>query len=94
MDQETDTGNYREHGQRQAVQHQIKTDVEVTYRHPRPQRLAERLFTIGEKVHPDKRRHQRRQTNSSHADSRGEIFRPASTRERQQDEANQWQNNG
>ena len=40
VNKETHTRDHREHGQRQAVQHQVKTDVKVAYRHPRPQRLA------------------------------------------------------
>lgn len=61
MDQETHTGHHTEHGQRQAVQHQVKTDIEVTDRHPRPQRLAVGLLTISKEVNANKRGHQRRQ---------------------------------
>ncbi len=32
---EADAGNYGEHGQRQAVQHRVEADVEITDRHPR-----------------------------------------------------------
>lgn len=74
MDQETDTSDNRQHGQRQAVQYQVETNVEVTDRHPRPQRLAERLLAVGEEVHADKGSDQRRQTNGAYAHGCGEIF--------------------
>lgn len=54
MDQETHTCDHREHSQRQAVQHQIETDVKVAYRHPRPQRLAVCLLTVSEEVDANK----------------------------------------
>ncbi len=61
MDQEADAGNYGEHGQRQAVQHQVEADVEITDRHPGPQRHADRLFAVSEKVDANVRGDQRRQ---------------------------------
>lgn len=94
MNKETHTSDHREHGQRQAVQHQVKTDVKVAYRHPRPQRLAVCLLTVSEEVNADKGSYQRRQAHRANAHDRRDVFRPAPTGERQQDEANQWQNNG
>ena len=54
MDQETHPGNHREHGQRQAIQYQIEADIEITNRHPVPQRYADRLLTIGEEINANK----------------------------------------
>ncbi len=88
VDQETDPGHHREHGQRQAVQHQVETDIEITDGHPRPQRLAERLLTVSEEVDACVRRHQRGQTNRANPHGGGEVFRPAPAREGQQDKAN------
>ena len=42
----------------------------------------------------DKGGYQRRQAHRANANDRRDVFRPAPTGERQQDEANQWQNNG
>ncbi len=61
MNKETHTSDHREHGQRQAVQHQVKTDVKVAYRHPRPQRLAVCLLAVSEEINADKGGYQRRQ---------------------------------
>ena len=66
MDQEADAGDHGEHGQREAVQHQVEANVEVADRHPGPQRYAERLFAVGKEVDADKRRHQRRQAYRAH----------------------------
>ena len=66
MDQEADAGDHGEHGQREAVQHQVEADVEIADRHPGPQRYAERLFAVGKEVNADKRRHQRRQAYRAH----------------------------
>lgn len=74
MDQEADTGDHRQHGQRQTVQNRAETNVEVTDRHPRPQRLAERLFAVREEIDTDKGSDQRRQTDGADAHGCGEIF--------------------
>ena len=94
VDQEADAGYHGEHGQRQAIQHQVEADVEITDRHPVPQRYADRLFAVSEKVDADVRRHQRRQAYRAHPNGGGKIFRPASAGEGQQHKANQWQKNG
>ena len=94
MDQEADAGNYGEHGQRQAVQHQVEADVEITDRHPGPQRHAERLTSVVKEVDTRIRRHQRSQAYRAHPNGGGKIFRPASAGEGQQHKANQWQKNG
>lgn len=74
MDQETDTRYHREHGQRQAVQHQVKTDVKVANRHPRPQRNAKRLFTVSKEIDANKRSDQRRQADRPDTHGSGQIF--------------------
>ena len=63
MDQEANAGHHGKHGQRETVQHQVKTDVEITHRHPGPQRYADRLFAVSEEVDAGKRGHQRRQAD-------------------------------
>jgi len=83
MDQEANAGYYREHGQRQAVQHKVETDIEITDRHPRPQRLNKRLLAVVEELNTNQRRDQRRETNRAHANGGGEILRPAATGESQ-----------
>ena len=51
-------------------------------------------FELREEINADKGGYQRRQAHRANADDRRNVFRPAPTGERQQDEANQWQNNG
>ena len=93
MDQEADAGNYGEHGQRQAVQHRVEADVEITDRHPGPQRHADRLFAVSEKVDTNVRGDQRRRLPSPCQRWRKDF--PTSARgEGQQHKANQWQKNG
>ena len=94
MDQEADAGDHGEHGQRETVQHQVEADVEVTHRHPGPQRHAERLASIVKEVDTRIRCHQRSQTDRAHAHGRRQILGPAAARKRQQHEANQRKNNG
>ena len=94
MDQEADAGDHGEHGQREAVQHQVEADVKITDRHPGPQRYAERLTPVVKEVDTRIRCHQRGQANRAHADGRRQILRPAAARKRQQYEANQRKNNG
>ncbi len=77
MDQEADTGDHGEHGQREAIQHQIKTDVEITHRHPGPEWNAESLTSVIKEVDPRIRCDQCGQAHRAHADGRREILRPA-----------------
>ena len=94
MDQEAHAGDNGEHRQRETIQHQVETDVEITDRHPGPQRYAEGLTPVIKEVDTRIRCHQRSQTHRAHADGGGQILRPAATRKRQQHEANQRKNNG
>ncbi len=94
MDQEADAGNYGEHGQRQTIQHQVETDVEVTDRHPVPQRYAVGLTSIVKEVDTRIRCDQRSQADRANAHGGRQILRPAAARKRQQHEANQRKNNG
>ncbi len=52
MDQEANAGDHGEHGQRKTIQHRVKTDVEITHRHPGPQRYADRLLPFAKKSTP------------------------------------------
>ena len=63
VDQEANAGDHGEHGQREAVQHQVEADVEITDRHPGPQRHAERLTSVVKEVDPRIRCDQRSQTD-------------------------------
>ena len=63
VDQEAHAGDHGEHGQRQTIQHQVETDVEVTDRHPVPQRHAVGLTSIVEEIDTRIRCHQRSQTD-------------------------------
>ena len=94
VDQEADAGHHGKHGQRQAIQHQVEADVEITDRHPVPQRYADRLFAVSEKVDANVRGDQRRQAYRPHANGSGKVFRPAPAGKGQQHKANQWQKNG
>ena len=94
VDQEADAGDHGEHSQGETIQHQVETDVEITDRHPGPQRHAERLTPVVKEVDTRIRCHQRGQANRAHADGCRQILRPAAARKRQQHEANQRKNNG
>ena len=94
VDQEADAGDHGEHGQRQTIQHQVETDVEVTDRHPVPQRYAVGLTSIVKEVDTRIRCDQRSQADRANAHGGRQILRPAAARKRQQHEANQRKNNG
>src|SRR5690606_12161146 len=67
VDQEADAGDHGEHGQRQTIQHQVETDVEVTDRHPVPQRYAVGLTSIVKEVDTRIRCDQRSQADRANA---------------------------
>ncbi|MNH33758.1 hypothetical protein D3C79_943000 [compost metagenome] len=92
MDEETDAGNHRQHGQRQAVQRQRHADIEVADGHPVPQALLKQLHAggfLGEEVHRHMHRNQRSQANRAYPDGRRDVFRPAATGKCQQQEPDQ-----
>ncbi len=94
MDQEAHAGHHGEHGQGETIQHQVETDVEITDRHPGPQRHAVRLTSVTEEVDTRIRCNQRSQTNRANANGSRQILRPAAARKCQQQEANQRKYNG
>ncbi len=74
MNEETNTGHDRQHGQRQTIQRQIHLHVEVADMHPGPERLRVGLLTVGEEVKTDHRRGQGRQTHGSHTNRGRQVL--------------------
>ncbi len=93
MDQEADAGNYGEHGQRQAVQHRVEADVEITDRHPVHSGTLTACLPLAKKSTPTYA-----VTSAASLPSpcqrRRKDFPTSARGEGQQHKANQWQKNG
>lgn len=92
VDEEADAGDHRQHGQRQAVQHQGHADIEVADGHPGPQALLEQLHAggfLGEEIHRHIHRDQRSQADRAHADGSRRVLRPTAAGKCQQQEPDQ-----
>ncbi len=94
VDQETYARYDGQHGQRQAVEHQVEADIKIAHRHPGPQRLNKRLAAVVEEINARNGGHQRRQADRANPHRGGQVLRPASARKCQQYKANKWQKNG
>lgn len=95
MDEEADAGDHRQHRQRQAVEAERNGYLEITHRHPVPQRLGIHRRTVAagvEKIQRHPEGGQCRQPDAADADRRGKVFRPAAAGKRQQQEPRQGEN--
>ncbi|CAH0317702.1 hypothetical protein SRABI106_04254 [Rahnella aquatilis] len=80
MDEETDTGDHRQHGHRQTVERECDGNIEIPDLHPVPQMLVKDFNTrrfLAEEIDTHINSGQRCQTNRPDTDGSGGIFRPA-----------------